>query len=298
MTILPVDPNGAPSRGRIAASRARSGSFTRRTLAVIGLVTVGVGLLWMSSASPAQQPHADPVQAGNGNSSTPAAPTTPPPAPAGKPAATITAPTSGSTVAAGTAVTLTARGSADLVTALQAGTPRSCYFTVGDDANTSVAGTLDASTATCTATWTVTYKSAFSITGWFATASTIAYATPAITLNVTGSDSPRCTGAVAVGCAYKWAEVYYTSSTAYSGRVCGIDTCQWGSAHTSWSQVSGKDYWLNSTGSTLPDGNAAEAYLCIGTSSADWSTYSTGRNFASLLAQPETSASPLPSGTC
>lgn len=266
-----------------------------RTLTVAAVATAGVGLLWLSSTSLARQPLHAPVQAGSTSTSA-AAPGTTPPAPAGDPTASITAPADGSTVAAGSAITLTARGSTDLVTALQAGTPRSCWFTLGDDANSTVTGALDATTATCSAAWTFTYRSAFSITAWFATSSTVAYPTPAVTLNVTGADSPRCTGA-STGCTYKWVEVAYTTSTAYSGRVCGIDTCLWTSTHTSWTQVDGKDYWLNRTAS-MASGDVAEAYLCVGTSSTGWASYSSGHNLTTLLGRSDTSANPVPAGTC
>lgn len=290
-----------PPRGGRRVIRRGSSRVTVGTLSVMAIATAGLGLLWLSSASSARPPLAAPLHEGIASSSTPAAPSTTPDAPAGDPTATIAAPVDGSTVAAGSAVALTARGSADLVTALQAGTPRSCWFTVGDNASTSVAGTLTPTTATCSASWTAPYKAAFTITGWFATASTVAYPTTPVTLNVTGADSPRCVSAASPACSFKWVEVAYTSSTAYSGRVCGIDTCAWTSTHTAWTQVSdssgAKDYWLNRTGS-MATGDVAEAYLCLGSSSADWSTYSSGRNFVSLLGQPETSANPLAAGTC
>lgn len=61
--------------------------------------------------------------------------------PAGNPTATITSPVAGTSVASGTAVALSALLSSDLITALQAGTSRSCYFTVGDDANSCLGST-------------------------------------------------------------------------------------------------------------------------------------------------------------
>jgi hypothetical protein len=81
--------------------------------------------------------------------------------------------------------------------------------------------------------------------------------------------------------------------------VCSIDGgCQWTTAHTSWTQVSGKDYWSNGNGSTLPDGNIDEAYLCIGSAPSDWNNYTASHSLTTLLSQPETSAKPIPAGTC
>jgi hypothetical protein len=77
-----------------------------------------------------------------------------------------------------------------------------------------------------------------------------------------------------------------------------IDTgCQWQTAHAAWPQIPGMDYWLNS-GQPLPDGNTAEAYLCLGSSPSDWTVYTSTRDFDALVGRPETSASPVPAGTC
>jgi hypothetical protein len=94
--------------------------------------------------------------------------------------------------------------------------------------------------------------------------------------------------------------VYYTASTdTRYARVCSLDGgCQWQTTHTSWRQVPGSDYWINSTGQPLGDGNSAEAYLCIGSSPADWTSYTSSHSFDTLLSSPESSAAPVPAGTC
>ena len=98
---------------------------------------------------------------------------------------------------------------------------------------------------------------------------------------------------------YRWAEVYYDSGNTRHFRVCGIDGgCQWQTSHTTWRQIAGSEYWINSTGSPLPDGNQAEAYLCIGSSPAAWTSYASSHNLDTLLGQPDTSAKPVPAGTC
>jgi hypothetical protein len=130
----------------------------------------------------------------------------------------------------------------------------------------------------------------------------ITYASPAITVTVNGGANPRCTGLSSApsGCAYRWAELAYVGS-ARSARVCAIDGgCQWQSAYTAWSQVPGSDYWLNQapTGQTLSDGDSADAYLCVGSSAADWTTYTSSHDFTALFAMPETNATPIPAGTC
>jgi hypothetical protein len=138
----------------------------------------------------------------------------------------------------------------------------------------------------------------FAVSAWVATPPQITYAAPAISISVSGPSNARCTGAMSANCAYDWVETYYKSSTRYN-RVCAIDSgCLWQSAHTSWKQVPGKDYWVNSTGHTLPDGNLAEAYLCVGSSPSNWSTYASGHSFDTLTRQPETSAAPLAAGVC
>jgi hypothetical protein len=230
----------------------------------------------------------------------PTASSTPAPPP-GDPRATMSSPADGTTVPAGTVVTLTASLSTDLVTALQAGSSSLCYFSIGDDANSTTRGTIDLTARTCTGTWTFSYTSAYPVFASVNTPSGITYSTPSITVAVSGGSDPRCTGQAALpaSCTYHWTEVYYTSTNTRYARVCYIDGgCQWQTTHTSWPQVSGKDYWINSTGQPLPDGNSAEAYLCLGSAPTDWSTYTNTRDFAALLNSPETSASPIPNGTC
>lgn len=210
----------------------------------------------------------------------------------------ITAPTA--TVASGTALTLSAQLSPDLVTAVQAGTPRGCYFTVGDDANSVAVGTLNTTAGTCQAAWTYNYAATYTLTATVTTPARIAYTSPPVTITITGPSNPRCTasaGAPAT-CVYRWTEVYYTN-TGRSQRVCSIDgACQWQTSHTSWNQITGKDYWTLSTGQTLPDGDNADAYLCLGSAPSTWSTYANDHNFDTLLAAPQTTATPLPAGTC
>ncbi|HEX3334881.1 MAG TPA: hypothetical protein VHS54_00375 [Jatrophihabitans sp.] len=174
-------------------------------------------------------------------------------------------------------------------------------FNIGDDANSTTRGTLDLSAGTCTGTWTFNYASVYTVAGWVQTPSTITYTTPPITVTATGGTDPRCTGQTTgpATCSYHWAEVYYTSpNNTRFGRVCDIDTgCQWQTAHAAWPQIPGMDYWLNS-GQPLPDGNTAEAYLCLGSSPSDWTVYTSTRDFDALVGRPETSASPVPAGTC
>jgi hypothetical protein len=223
-----------------------------------------------------------------------------PPPPTGKPTAAMTAPADGASLTAGTATTLTAKLSDDLVTALQAGSGGSCYFAVGNDANTVVSGTLNVQAATCSGTWTYRYGGTFSVSAWVATPSQVTYAAPPISVAVIGSTNARCTGTASAPstCVYHWVETYYKGSTR-TIRVCAVDAgCLWQSAHTAWKQIAGKDYWVNSTGQTLPDGNLAEAYLCVGSSPANWSAYSTSHSFDSLTSQPETSAAPVTAGVC
>lgn len=232
----------------------------------------------------------------------PSSTSTAPAAPAGNPTAAMTSPADGSTASAGTAVTLAATLSTDLVTALQAGSGGSCYFLIGDDANSTTRGVLDLSARTCTGSWTFSYADTYSIAASVATPSGLTYGSAPITVTVSGGSNPRCTGQAGApsSCVYRWTEVYYTSSnnTRYA-RVCSLDGgCQWQTTHTSWPQVTGKDYWINSTGQPLGDGNSSEAYLCLGSSPTDWTSYTSSHSFDTLLNRPETSATPIPAGTC
>jgi hypothetical protein len=222
-------------------------------------------------------------------------------APANSSMATMTAPADGSTVSAEEAVTLTAVLSPDLVTALQADGTGACYFTVGDDANSTPLGTINLTARTCTGTWEFSYGSDYTVAGWVNTPSRITYSTPPITVTVTGGANQRCTGDDGPGiCSYHWTEVYYTAPNhTRHGRICDIDGgCEWQTTHTSWLVLAGEDYWINDTGQTLPDGNLAEAYLCVGSSPIDWTSYSDTHDFDTLLSQPETSASPVDPGAC
>ena len=128
----------------------------------------------------------------------------------------------------------------------------------------------------------------------------VTYGTAPINVTITGSTNPRCSGAGAPNtCVYRWTEVYYNSANTRFARVCSIDNgCLWQTAHTSWTQLSGKDYWVKSIGQLLPDGDLADAYLCVGSSPASWTSYTSSHNFDTLMSQPTTSAQPLPSGTC
>jgi hypothetical protein len=225
---------------------------------------------------------------------------TTPPAPVGTPTARISAPADGSTYATGVAVNFTATLSTDLVTALQAGSARSCSFSVGDDAGSTATGTLNLTAGTCTGSWTYAYAGGFAVSASVITPSQITYGTAPTNITITGSTNPRCTGAGAPStCVYRWTEVYYNSANTRFARVCSIDGgCLWQTAHTSWTQLTGTDYWVKSTGQVLSDGNLAEAYLCVGSSPASWTAYTSGHNFDTLMSQPDTSAKPLPSGTC
>lgn len=257
-------------------------SFPRAASKLPGVLALTVALL---------------IAAAPQSSSSPASPT----ADAGNPSATVTGPADGSTFASGTSITLVATFSADLRTALQAGTNRACYFTVGDDASTTVSGVIDMNAGTCTASWAYSYAAGFTITGWIETPSDTSYRTPPITVNITGGTNPRCTGQTGAPttCVYRWVEVYYNAANTRTVRVCAVDGgCQWQTAHTSWRQVAGSDYWINSTGQPLPDGNQAEAYLCLGSAPAAWTSYSSTHNFDTLQSQPATSAAPIPAGTC
>ena len=250
------------------------------------------------------------VLATSGPSQTPAPPA-PPPAPApvvtvsAAPASTtytisITAPQAGASVTAGSPVTLTAQLSPDLVTDLSSG-KASCWFTVGDDANTNTPGSLNLAAGTCSASWTYSYAATFTITAQVMDASANNYTSAAITVTASGGSDPRCTGGAAAptSCVYRWSEAYYTSTSNRYVRVCSIDgSCQWTTAHSSWTQVAGKDYWTHSNGATLPDGNIGEAYLCIGSAPSDWNSYATSHSLTTLLGQPETSVIPVPAGTC
>ena len=214
----------------------------------------------------------------------------------------ITAPQAGASMSAGTPVTLSAQLSPDLAADLSSG-KTSCWFMVGDDANASDPGSLNLGADTCTGTWTYSYAGTFTITAQVMDGSANNYSSPAITVNVSGASDPRCTGAngAPAGCVYRWSEAYYTSISNRQFRVCTIDGgCQWTTAHTSWTQVAGKDYWThsNATGSSLPDGNIDEVYLCIGSAPSDWTSYATTHALTTLLIQPETSVTPVPAGTC
>jgi hypothetical protein len=235
-------------------------------------------------------------------SSTAAPTTVTAPAPSGDPTVTMTLPVDGSIVAAGTAVALSAALSPDLLTAVGAAPGANCFMTIGDDAESTVPGALDATTGVCSGTWTFRAGGAFSVVAWVETPAMITYASPGITVTVNGDSSPRCTGLSASpsGCVYRWAEISYIGS-ARSARVCAIDGgCLWQSAHTEWGQVAAHDYWLNqaSAGQVLADGDSADAYLCVGSSAADWTSYTGSHDFTALLAKPETSADPVPAGTC
>ena len=214
----------------------------------------------------------------------------------------MTAPQAGASLSAGTPVTLTAQLSPDLVTDLSSG-KAGCWFMVGDDANANDPSSLNLAAGTCTGTWTYSYAGTFTITAQVMDASANNYSSPAISVNVSGASDPRCTGANGAppSCVYRWAEAYYTSASSRFLRVCSIDgSCQWATAHTSWTQVSGKDYWThsNANGSALPDGNIDEAYLCTGSAPSDWNSYAATHSLATLLSQPETSVTPVPAGTC
>ena len=228
--------------------------------------------------------------------------TTAPATPAGHPTVAISSPANGSTATAGTAVTLVATLSADLVTALQAGSGGLCYFVIGDDAHSTTQGVLDLNARTCTGSWTFAYTANYAITAAVTTPSGITYNAPPITVTVSGTSNPRCTGnaGAPAGCVYRWTEVYYTTATnTRYARVCSIDGgCQWQTTHTSWPQIPGTDYWINSTSQPLGDGNNAEAYLCLGSSPTDWTNYTNNHSLDTLLARPETSTAPLPAGTC
>ena len=235
-------------------------------------------------------------------------PVSPPPvALSAAPAATsytisISAPQAGASLAAGTAVTLTAQLSPDLVTDLSSG-KSSCWFMVGDDANSNDPGSVNLAAGTCSATWTYTYAGTFTVTAQVMDSSANAYSSPSITVTASGASDPRCTGTSGspASCVYRWSESFYASVSSRSFRVCSVDGgCQWATAHTSWTQVSGKDYWThsNANGSALPDGNIAEAYLCIGSAPSDWNSYAGSHSLTTLLSQPETSVAPVPAGTC
>jgi hypothetical protein len=240
-------------------------------------------------------PHMALMAAGQSASSTTA------PAPvSGTPTARISAPADGSSYPTGAAVNFTATLSTDLVSALQAGSARSCAFSIGDDAGSTASGTLDLTASTCTGSWTYSYAGTFAVTASIITPSQVTYGTAAINVTITGSTNPRCTGAGAPAtCVYRWTEVYYNSANTRFARVCSIDGgCLWQTTHTTWPQITGNDYWVKSTGQALSDGNLADAYLCIGSSPASWSAYSSSHDFAGLMRQPDTNAQPLPSGTC
>jgi hypothetical protein len=139
------------------------------------------------------------------------------------------------------------------------------------------------------------------VTAAISTPSMTTYGTPPITIHVSGGANPRCTGQPGApsSCVYRWVEVYYDASNTRHSRVCAIDGgCQWQISHISWRQISSSGYWINSTGNPLPDGNLAEAYLCLGSAPADWTSYTSNHNLDTLLAQPDTSAAPVPAGTC
>jgi hypothetical protein len=229
----------------------------------------------------------------------PTGPTTSAPG-AVQPPVVLTAPAAGTALSAGAPVTLAAQLSQDLTTVVQAG-GSNCYFFVGDDAGSTATGVLDSQHGTCSATWTYRYSGTFSVSAAVTNPAAMTYTSAPVSVTVAGSSNPRCTADVSAPttCVYRWTEVFYTSATAWSGRVCSIDGgCQWQTAHTSWAQVPGKDAWIYSTGATLSDAHQADAYLCVGSSPADWSAYSNSPSFTTLLAQPETSANPLPTGTC
>ena len=266
----------------------------RRRITTVTLLA-GFGAV-LATSSPSQAP-----------STSPARPSSPPAAVSAAPASssytiTITAPQAGASLSAGTPVTLTAQLSPDMVTDLSSG-KASCWFMVGDDANATDPSSLNLGAGTCSGTWTYGYAGTFTITAQVMDASANNYSSPAISVNVVGASDPRCTGVngAPASCVYRWSEAYYTSTSNRQFRVCSIDGgCQWTTAHTSWTQVSGKDYWThsNANGSALPDGNIDEAYLCIGSAPSDWNSYATSHSSTTLLGQPETSVTPVPAGTC
>jgi hypothetical protein len=269
------------------------------------LLTVVAGLLlamgFLAGAQETGPPASGPAQPAALLAAAPSTSSTTAPPDTGNPTATITAPVDGATYPAGTAITLTATFSADLRTALQAGTNRACYFNLGDDANTITTGTIDLTAGTCTGRWSYSYAAAYTLTAWIQTPSKTTYSSPPITVNITSGTNPRCTGQPGApsSCVYRWAEVYYNSSDTRYQRVCSIDGgCQWQTSHTSWQQVPGSDYWINSTGQPLPDGNQAEAYPCLGSSPTAWTSYTSTHNLDTLQNQPDTSAKPVPTGTC
>jgi hypothetical protein len=267
-------------------------------LLCIGVVAVALFAHAKPAAGARTQaaPHMALMAAGQASTGT----TTPPAPVVGTPTARITAPVDGTTYATGAAVTVTATLSTDPVTALQAGSARSCTFSIGDDAGSTANGTFNLTAGTCTGSWTYSYAGSFAITASIVTPSQITYGTAPINVTITGSTNPRCTGAGAPAtCVYRWTEVYYNSADTRFARVCSIDGgCLWQIAHTVWPQITSDDYWVKSTGQVLPDGNLAEAYLCVGSSPASWSSYASTHNFDALTSQPDTSAKPLPSGTC
>jgi hypothetical protein len=216
---------------------------------------------------------------------------------------TVTAPASGVTVAAGDSLPLTARLSPDLVTDLAAG-HAACSFDLDDDAGTAVTGRLDLGSGTCTATVAYRYSASFAVMAEAIDAGAVRYTSAPVTVAVTGASNPRCnaTASAPGTCEYRWAEAYYTAPSAPHYRVCSIDGgCKWQSAHTSWTQLTGKDYWTNGpsgNASALPDGDLEEAYLCIGSSPTDWDDYANTHAVVDLLGRPETSARPVPAGSC
>jgi len=219
---------------------------------------------------------------------------------AGDPTATITSPASGASTSAGTTVTLVASLSPDLVSALQAGTGR-CYFLVGNDANSTATATLNLQAATCSGSWTYSYSGTFAIVARIDTPSGTTYSSAPSTLTVNGSTNARCTGLAGApsNCVYRWAEIYYDSSSTRRARVCSINGgCQWLSTHTSWQQTAGMDFWLNRAAQPMTDGNLAELFACFGSSPADWNAYTTNSDFDALTSKPETNIAPIQQGIC
>lgn len=289
--------------------RHRAGSAAGTLTAV--LVTATLGLLAVvltagaaagahSHSSDALRAPREVLAAATASTST-SATTSAPSAPTGDPSTTVTSPSANATVTVGSPVTLSAALSPDLVTALRASTGGQCYFEVGNDAGDTATGTLDLTAATCSASWTYSYAGSFSVVAHVNVPGSVTYSSAPVPITVSGSANPRCSGVAGAPttCVYRWAEVYYDSTSTRHARVCSIDGgCQWQSAHLSWTQVPNADYWLNRGTPTLPDGNSAEAYVCFGSSPTQWSSYTSTHDFAALLGRADTNVAPIPSGTC